>query len=103
MEALRALAHPARKTMLRAMARGERSVGELARSAGLRQPTASQHLRVLRRANLVLVRSDANRRLYRANLEEIAKLRTFLDGFWGDRLRSLKRAAESRSRRGSRR
>jgi len=89
--------------MMRAMSRRERCVGELARTLGLRQPTASQHLQVLRKANLVRVRSDANRRYYRANLDEIASLRTFLDGFWSDHLQALKVAAESRGRRRSRR
>jgi len=77
-------------------------VGELARSLGLRQPAASQHLQVLRKANLVLVRSDANRRYYRANLDEIARLRVFLDGFWSEGLQALKVAAEARNRKRSR-
>jgi DNA-binding transcriptional ArsR family regulator len=103
MQILRALAHPARQSMMRAMSRKERCVGELARSLGLRQPAASQHLQVLRKANLVLVRSDANRRYYRANLDEIARLRAFLDGFWSDQLQALKVAAETRSPQRSRR
>jgi len=103
MHALRALSHPARQSMMRAMSGRERSVGELARSLGLRQPAASQHLQVLRKANLVLVRSDANRRYYRANFDEIARLRAFLDGFWSDQLQALKLAAEARSRPRSRR
>ena len=73
-------------------------MGELSHVFGLRQPAASQHLQVLRKANLVSVRSDANRRLYRANHKELAKLRTFLEGFWKDSLVALKAAAESRAR-----
>ena len=101
--ALRALAHPARLAIVRATSRREHSVGELARALDLRQPATSQHLSVLREAGLVSVRSDANRRLYRANPRELAKLRAFLDVFWQDSLRSLKAAAESRVRQGGRR
>ncbi len=95
---LQALAHPDRSSIFRAVCKREHSVGELSRVLGLRQPTASRHLHVLRKANLVAVRSDANRRLYRANHEELTKLRTFLDGFWKDSLLALKAAAESRAR-----
>ena len=102
-EALQALAHPDRTSIFRAVCKRECSVGELSRAFGLRQPAASQHLQVLRQANLVSVRSEANRRLYRANHRELAKLRRFLDGFWKDSLLALKGAAESRARRGARR
>src|SRR4051812_26517544 len=92
---LRALGHPARVSILRAVAARERTVGELSRQLRLRQPATSQHLLALRRANLVLVRADANRRYYRANAGELAKLRTYLSGFWQDNLVALKAAAES--------
>ena len=98
MNDLRALAHPVRLSMLRRVSRREHSVGELARALGLRQPTTSQHLQVLRDANLVTVRAEANRRWYRANPDELAKLRGFLDGFWKDSLNALKDAAEARAR-----
>lgn len=101
--ALRALSHPARLSILRKISSRERTVGELSRALNLRQPTTSQHLQVLRSAKLVSVRADANRRLYRANPKELAKLRSFFDGFWKDSLRSLKAAAESRTRQATRR
>ena len=55
---------------------------------------ASQHLRILRDTGLVRVRVDANRRLYRVDVERIGQLRAFLDAFWGDRLDALKSTAE---------
>ena len=97
-EPLRAIGHPARLLILRAVCQRERSVGDLAKSLGLRQPTMSQHLRVLRRAKLVKVRCEANRRLYRANPEQLAALRAFLDGFWRESLHGLKEAAEAKAR-----
>jgi DNA-binding transcriptional ArsR family regulator len=85
--------------MLRLVRDGERTSSELADAAGLSRPAASQHLRVLRDAGLVHVRVDANRRFYRADLEQLAALRASLDDFWGESLSDLKRAAESSRRR----
>jgi DNA-binding transcriptional ArsR family regulator len=48
-----ALAHPARRTMLRQLAHRERSVGELASPLAMSFPAASKHVRVLERAALV--------------------------------------------------
>src|SRR5688500_4693253 len=96
--ALRAIAHPTRLSILRAVCTREQTVSELASSLRLRQPATSQHLLALRRAKLVVVRAEANRRYYRANPDELAKLRAYLSGFWQDSLGALKAAAESRAR-----
>jgi len=63
--------------------------GELARGCRLSRPAASQHLRVLREAGLVSVRSAGNRRLYRVRVDRLAELRAMLDEFWGARLARL--------------
>lgn len=80
--------------MLRVVLDREVPAGELAALAGLKQPAASQHLRVLRDAGLVDVRVDGPRRWYRANAEGLARLRAELDAFWSPGLRALRRAAE---------
>ena len=46
-QGFRALAHSDRRTLLRLIGADERAVGELADAAGLAQPAASQHLKVL--------------------------------------------------------
>jgi DNA-binding transcriptional ArsR family regulator len=89
-DALRALAHPARRRMLERVLDGERTSTELAAEAGLRPPAASQHLKVLRDAGLVRVRVDGNRRLYRARAERLAEVRAVLEAFWGERLAVLR-------------
>ena len=48
-----ALAHPARRTMLRRLAAGERNLSELAAPLRMSFPAASKHVRVLERAKLV--------------------------------------------------
>lgn len=81
-EGLDAIAHPGRRAMLTLLLGGERSAGDLADHAGMRQPVASQHLRVLRDAGLVTVRKDGNRRLYSIDFDTLARLRRDLDAFW---------------------
>jgi DNA-binding transcriptional ArsR family regulator len=100
-EALLALAHPARRALVRLCIGGERSAGELGDLVKLRQPAASQHLRMLREAGLLVARSDGNRRLYRVDFARLAGVRAALDDLWGTRLPDLKRAAEARARAGT--
>jgi DNA-binding transcriptional ArsR family regulator len=53
---------------------------------------------VLKEAGLVSERRNGTRRLYRARPEGLVELRTFLEGFWDDRLDALKREAEKEER-----
>jgi len=93
--AIDALSHPGRRAMLRLVLDGELPVGELAHRAGVSQPAASQHLKVLRDAGLVRLRVDGRRRLYRVDAEGLERLRRELDAFWGPALGALKDAAEA--------
>jgi len=93
--AFRALAHTDRRGLLRLIGPDERAVGDLAEASGLAQPTVSQHLKVLRTAGLVAVRTDGNRRLYSLDFERVGALRSVLDEFWTDRLAALKAVAEA--------
>ena len=96
--ALKAIAAPHRRTILRLVADTELSAGEIAANFDLTRPAVSQHLGVLKEAGLVSERRNGTRRLYRARPEGLVELRTFLDEFWGDRLEALKREAEREER-----
>ncbi|MCB1005579.1 MAG: winged helix-turn-helix transcriptional regulator [Acidimicrobiales bacterium] len=96
-ESIRALAHPGRRTMLRLVWDAERPASDLAEAAGLSRSAASQHLKLLREAGLVSVRADGNRRLYRAELDRVAAVASFLDEFWASPLTRLSAAAEQRA------
>jgi DNA-binding transcriptional ArsR family regulator len=98
-EAIDAIAHPGRRAMLRLVLDRELPVSELAERAGLSQPAASQHLKVLRDAGLVRGRVDGRRRLYRVDLEGLERLRRQLDAYWGPALAALKEATEAEGRR----
>lgn len=96
---LKAIADPHRREILRLVHDEERTAGDIAAQFAVSRPAISQHLRVLIEAELVTVRKDGNRRLYRAQPEIIDGVIRFLDRFWEDRLDKLKLAAEAEQRR----
>ena len=61
------MAHPIRRRVIALLARGERSVGQMAPEFSITLPAFSQHLRVLRLANVVKNRRVGRRLLYRLN------------------------------------
>jgi DNA-binding transcriptional ArsR family regulator len=85
--------------MLQFVADVERTSTDLAVRCRLSKPATSQHLKVLREADLVSVRVDGNRRLYRARAERVAEVLKMLDRFWGDRLAALRGEFEAISER----
>jgi DNA-binding transcriptional ArsR family regulator len=95
--ALRALAHPRRRRMLQFVADVERTSSDLAVRCRLSRPATSQHLKVLREADLVSVRVEGNRRLYRARADRVAEVLNMLDRFWGERLAALQGELERTS------
>ena len=64
-EMAKALGHAHRLEILELLAQGERSVESLAERAGLMIGNASQHLRLMRQARLLVSRRDGKRILYR--------------------------------------
>jgi DNA-binding transcriptional ArsR family regulator len=93
-QALRAIANTRRRAMLELVWDGERTASDIAAQSGLSKPATSQHLRVLREAGLVRVRTAGNQRLYRSDPETIAELRSALEAFWGGRLAQLRDEVE---------
>jgi DNA-binding transcriptional ArsR family regulator len=96
--ALRAIAEPRRRTILRLVGSEELSAGEIASHFDVSRPAISQHLTVLKGAGLLSERREGTRRLYLARPEGLAELRDFLDEFWAEGLERLKAAAEQEER-----
>lgn len=96
--ALKAIAEPRRRAILRLVREEERSAGEIAEAFDVTRPAISQHLSVLREAGLIDERREGTRRFYRARPEGLQDLRRFLEEFWDDRLGRLKEAAEREER-----
>jgi DNA-binding transcriptional ArsR family regulator len=88
----RALAHPARREILRRIAREERTMTELAAPFDMSLEAVSKHIQVLERARL-LRRTRTGRvrncRLGPAPLREAAKVLAELAGLWNKRLDAL--------------
>src|SRR4030095_6360320 len=84
-----ALADPTRRRLLEKLTRRDHTVGELADMIDVSQPAASQHLRVLKHAKLVIIRPEGPRRYYRANREGLLHLRRYLDAMWDDVLNAF--------------
>lgn len=99
-EALRAVADPTRRAILRLVRDDELPAGEIAkRFPEISRPAVSQHLKVLTEAGLVAMRPDGNHRLYRFRREGLRDAAGFVQEMWSDRLARLKAAAEREERR----
>lgn len=97
---LDALGDATRRAILaRLVKEGPLPVGELAREFPMSRPAISQHLRVLKRANLVTDRAHGTRRLYAVNPEALAALRTYFERFWTEALAAFKRRVEVEAKR----
>jgi DNA-binding transcriptional ArsR family regulator len=94
-EALRALAEPRRRAILRLVSDDELAAGQIAAAFDVTRTAVSQHLTVLRNAGLLTERRDGTRRLYRARPEGLAGLRAFLDDMWASSLDTARRLVEA--------
>jgi DNA-binding transcriptional ArsR family regulator len=94
-EALRALAEPRRRAILRLVSDEEMAAGQIAAAFDVTRTAVSQHLTVLKNAGLLTERRDGTRRLYRARPEGLAGLRQLLDDMWASSLDAARRPAEA--------
>ncbi len=94
-EAMRALAEPRRRAILRLVAHDELAAGEIAAAFEVTRTAVSQHLTVLKNAGLLTERREGTRRLYRTRPEGLAELREFLEDMWGSSLDLARRLVEA--------
>lgn len=90
------IAEPTRRQILDLL-RIERPVGYLVDTLSMSQPAVSKHLKVLRDAGLVEVRTDAQRRLYRVRPEPLREIDEWLTPYramWNNALDKLERHLE---------
>jgi len=93
-----ALGDPTRLAILGKLRTDERTVGDIAADFAMTRPAISQHLRVLRDAELVSVREQGTRNFYRTQVEGLEGLRGWLETFWDEALDRLKEEAEKEAR-----
>jgi DNA-binding transcriptional ArsR family regulator len=81
-EVLDALGDRTRRVILEKLALGPVAVGVLAEQLPVSRPAVSQHLRVLKAAELVVESAAGTRRLYRINQAGLMVVRDYFDRFW---------------------
>jgi DNA-binding transcriptional ArsR family regulator len=103
-----ALADPNRRAMISALLQKPRRAGELASLVRMSPPALSRHLRVLRRAGLIVEHSleeDARVRVYGLDPHAFSPVRSWLEqveAMWQTQLEAFKAHAErARATRGS--
>lgn len=92
-----AIAEPRRRQILELIAADERSVNDIAETLEMEQPSVSKHLQVLRNVDLVTVRRDGRRTLYRTNADTLRTIHDWSGMFaryWRGQLRRIKAHAE---------
>jgi DNA-binding transcriptional ArsR family regulator len=96
------VAEPTRRRILDLLRERPRRVGELVELLEISQPGVSKHLRVLRDARLVRVRSDAQQRWYEVDPEPLTEIDAWLEPYrasWSGRLDALERHLDRKDER----
>jgi DNA-binding transcriptional ArsR family regulator len=91
---LDALGDKTRRSIFEKLADGPVAVGVLAEQLPISRPAVSQHLRVLKEADLVVESVAGTRRLYRINQSGLMAVREYLDRFWVQTLAGFKEIVE---------
>ena len=93
-ERFAALADSTRREIFERLARRPLAVSEIAEGMPVSRPAVSQHLKVLKDAGLVTMRTEGTRNLYQIDFRAIASMRAYLDRFWNRALAAFKDAVE---------
>jgi DNA-binding transcriptional ArsR family regulator len=87
-----AIAHPVRRDILDKLLEGDAPVNRLAAAFDMTRPAVSQHLRVLREADLVAEQRRGRERYYHLNATRLSEVRRWVhkyERFWAERLAAL--------------
>jgi ArsR family transcriptional regulator, arsenate/arsenite/antimonite-responsive transcriptional repressor len=77
-EIFKALADGTRRDILKLLAKGEKTAGEIAERFDMAKPSVSHHFEVLKKADLVRTRRDGQRIWYSLNTTVVEDLMTWL-------------------------
>jgi DNA-binding transcriptional ArsR family regulator len=86
---LGALADPTRRSLLELLRPKPLTVGELARQMPVSRPAVSQHLKILKEAQLVREQRHGTRHYFGLNPAGFAGLREYADSMWGEALNAF--------------
>ncbi|MFG1927897.1 ArsR/SmtB family transcription factor [Cryptosporangium sp. NPDC048952] len=96
---LDALGDPMRRSILEEIRTAPLPVGVLADRLPISRPAVSQHLRVLKNAELVTETVQGTRHLYGIDPTGFRAVSTYLDRFWAETLGNFAALAEAEARR----
>lgn len=100
-----ALSDPTRRAILRRLAQGERSIGELASPFRMTFAGTSKHIKALEKAGLVRRRVEGRTHLCRLEPKRLAEAHDWLgyyERFWAMRLDDLERELRTADKKGKR-
>ncbi len=93
--AFNALGDPTRRAIFGKLRDRPLAVVDIADGLPVSRPAVSQHLKVLKEAKLISLRTHGNKNIYELNREGILAMRDYLDQFWDDALANFKLLAEN--------
>jgi DNA-binding transcriptional ArsR family regulator len=97
-EVFKALADPTRRAILASLLQGEQPANGIALHFPVSRPAISRHLRVLRKADLVVETREGRNRMYRLNAKPLKDIDEWLSAYrrmWKVELQNLKRYLEN--------
>jgi len=86
---MNALGDATRRRIFERIRQGPCSVTELVDIVSVSQPAVSQHLKVLREAQLVSVVKQGQKRIYQLNPNGLQELRNYVEGLWDNVLQAF--------------
>lgn len=98
-----ALGDPNRRAIVELLGTGQRSVQEIADVLPISRPAVSRHLRLLKRAGLVVEKPEGTRRIYQLHDQGAEVVQAYLERVWGEvaarfRLSAINTTGRSRNR-----
>jgi DNA-binding transcriptional ArsR family regulator len=97
-----ALSDPTRRTIIDLLAaQGQMTASEIYRKFQMTNPAVSQHLKILREAELVEIEKDAQKHIYRLNPEKMRDLEGWVKrtlNLWEERFEQLDRVLDAEKR-----
>lgn len=102
MDTFSALADPTRRTIIELLSvKGQLPASSIYKHFNASSPAISQHLKVLRDAELVTVEQKAQQRLYQINAEKIMELEDWIKTLsvsWNKKLDALEKVLEKQNK-----
>ena|SRR5476651_1426497 len=97
-KAFNALGDPTRRAIFEKLRQRPLAVVDIADGLPVSRPAVSQHLKVLKEAKLISIKTYGTRNFYEVDREGILAMRQYLDCLWGEALTNFKLVAEQTER-----